>query len=404
MMQKDAGILADADISALFESGLLASPRPLDADQIQPASLDLRLGAKAERVRASFMPGPGTPVVDKLERLKLDEVDLTAGAVLETGCVYIVPLLESLALSQDLSASANPKSSTGRLDIFTRVITDRAREFDKVPAGYNGPLYLEVSPRTFPIVVRAGSRLSQIRFRRGDARLDDRALAALDRKADLVNGLANISNGIAISIDLAAESGGFVGFRAKRHTGLIDVDKRALCEVLDYWEPIPRHRRTELVLDPDQFYILVSREAVHVPPDYAAEMVPYDPLVGEFRVHYAGFFDPGFGHAAAGGGSSRAVLEVRSREVPFLLGHGQTIGRLVYERMAERPDRLYGAGLGSNYQAQTLKLSKHFRPYPCTSAYAETQRTPHPTASRPPSPSGGEGSLWRGFGYNSGAR
>lgn len=363
MMQKDAGILADADIAALFESGLLVSPRPRDPDQIQPASLDLRLGAKAYRVRASFMPGPGTPVIDKLERLKLHEIDLTAGAVLETGCVYIVPLLEGLALSPELSASANPKSSTGRLDIFTRVIADGAQEFDKVPAGYHGPLYLEVSPRTFPIVVRTGSRLSQIRFRKGRAQLDEAELAALHDAEMLVAAeMPNISGGgIALSVDLSGGADRLIGYRGKHHTAVVDVDKRAAHDILDFWEPIYDRGARELVLDPDEFYILVSREAVHVPPLYAAEMTPFDPLVGEFRVHYAGFFDPGFGHSAAGGTGSRAVLEVRSHEVPFILEHGQIVGRLVYEHMLHRPSALYGIDLGSNYQAQQLKLSKHFR-------------------------------------------
>jgi dCTP deaminase len=356
-----AGILPAHQIAGLVEAGYIQPARPLTNEQIQPASLDLRLGQIAYRVRASFLPGPSLTVADRLDMLKLHEFDISDGAVFETSCVYIVPLMESLNLPEDLAAAANPKSSTGRLDIFTRVITDRAREFDSVPAGYKGPLYLEVSPRTFPIVARAGSRLSQIRFRRGNARLNDAALLALHRKVGLVDGMPNISNGIAISIDLAGGSGGVIGFRAKRHTGLIDVDKRAMCEVLDYWEPIPPHRRTELVLDPDQFYILVSREAVQVPPEYAAEMVPYDPLVGEFRVHYAGFFDPGFGHNEAGGEGSRAVLEVRSHEIPFILEHGQVVGRLAYEHMIERPKKLYGADLGSHYQAQGLKLSKHFR-------------------------------------------
>ncbi len=363
MTQRQAGILADADIAALFTDGLLSAPRALDADQSQPASLDLRLGTKAYRVRASFMPGPGTPVVDKLERLKLHEVDLTAGAVLETGCVYIVPLLEGFALSPDLSASANPKSSTGRLDIFTRVIADGAQEFDKVPPGYRGPLYLEVSPRTFPIVVRTGSRLTQIRFRKGRAQLAEAELSALHEAETLVAAeMPNISGGgIALSVDLSGGPDRLIGYRGKHHTGVVDVDRRAAHDVLDFWEPIHDRGARELVLDPDEFYILVSREAVHVPPLYAAEMTPFDPLVGEFRVHYAGFFDPGFGHSAAGGSGSRAVLEVRSHEVPFILEHGQIVGRLVYEHMLHRPHALYGTDLGSNYQAQGLKLSKHFR-------------------------------------------
>ena len=359
-----AGILADRGIAALFESGALSAPKPREHDQIQPASLDLRLGAKAYRVRASFLPGRDTPVLAKLDRLKLHEIDLTAGAVLETGCVYIVPLLEALALPAGISASTNPKSSTGRLDIFTRVMIDGGQEFDKVPAGYRGPLYLEISPRTFPIIVRTGSRLSQIRFRSGETQLDETALAELHESETLVGSKEpNVSGGgIALSIDLNGDGSGIVGYRGKHHTGVIDVDQKAAHDALDFWEPIANRGSGELILDPDEFYILVSREAVHVPPLYAAEMTPFDPLVGEFRVHYAGFFDPGFGHSSAGGTGSRAVLEVRSHEVPFILEHGQIVGRLVYERMMERPSALYGTDLKSNYQAQGLKLSKHFRP------------------------------------------
>ena len=360
---RTTGILPDRDIAGLFAEGGLTSAGPLDADQIQPASLDLRLGARAYRVRASFLPGPASTVADKLERLKLHEIDLSAGAVLETGCVYIVPLQEELALPADVSASANPKSSTGRLDIFTRVMADRTQEFDKIPAGYNGPLFLEVSPRTFPIVVRKGSRLSQVRFRKGLALLAEPELHALHGAETLVaSENPNISGGgIALSVDLAGAGDGPIGYRGKHHTAVIDVDIRAAHDLEDFWEPIHARGRGELILDPDEFYILVSREAVHVPPDYAAEMTPFDPLVGEFRVHYAGFFDPGFGHSAAGGTGSRAVLEVRSHEVPFILEHGQIVGRLVYEHMLSRPEHLYGADLKSNYQAQGLKLSKHFR-------------------------------------------
>ena len=363
-MGRDTGILADRAIAALLESGRLKSEKPLDDDQIQPASLDLRLGSKAFRVRASFMPGPSHLVADKLDRLSLHVIDLSEGAVLETGCVYIVPLMESLELPEGMSASANPKSSTGRLDIFTRVITDRAQEFDKIPAGYSGPLYLEISPRTFPIVVRRGSRLSQIRFRMGQSILSEQELQALHESDVLVaSDKPNVSGGgIALSIDLKGTGPeGLIGYRGKHHTAVVDVDEKDQHDIFDFWEPLYSRGRNELILDPDEFYILVSREAVHVPPDYAAEMTPFDPLVGEFRVHYAGFFDPGFGHAPAGGRGSRAVLEVRSHEVPFILEDGQIVGRLVYEHMQEKPASLYGSGLGSNYQAQGLKLSKHFR-------------------------------------------
>ncbi|MEO0919938.1 MAG: 2'-deoxycytidine 5'-triphosphate deaminase, partial [Pseudomonadota bacterium] len=298
-------------INQLNAEGSLNTPLAFADGQVQPASLDLRLGEKAYRVRAAFMPGAGNSVADKLEQLKLHEIDLADGAVLETGCVYIVPLLETLDLPDNISASANPKSSTGRLDIFTRVLTDQAVEFDKVPAGYSGPLYLEVSPRTFPIVVRMGSRLSQIRFRIGHALLDAAQLAALHENETLVaDDNVNITQaGIALSVDLSGFDNNLIGYRGKHHTAVVDVDKPGAHDVLDFWEPIPSRGRQELILDPDEFYILVSREAVHVPPDYAAEMTPFDPLVGEFRVHYAGFFDPGFGHSAAGGTGSRAVLE-----------------------------------------------------------------------------------------------
>lgn len=360
-----AGIFSARLIGDLVTAGAVAPAMPLDDDQIQPASLDLRLGTTAYRVRASFLPGPKTPVAERIKALKLHEIDLTQGAVLERGCVYIVPLAERLALPETVSATANPKSSTGRLDIFTRVICDGARGFDSVPPGYEGPLYLEISPRTFPALVRAGSRLSQIRFRVGQTRLDVDEHKALHADQTLVFDADDaVGEGVALSIDLRGEGrNGLIGFRSKRHTGVVDVDKKAALAVLDYWEPLYGRGQNELILDPDEFYILVSREAVHVPPDYAAEMIPFDPLVGEFRVHYAGFFDPGFGHSEAGGTGARAVLEVRSREVPFLLGHGQTIGRLIYERMAERPAKLYGKDLGSNYQAQSLKLSKHFKPF-----------------------------------------
>src|SRR4029079_13715768 len=282
--KRAAGILPAQMIPELVAGEKVRVPRDPDADQIQPASLDLRLGPRALRVRASFLPGPNATVAERLESLTLHEVDLASGAVLETGCVYIVPLMESLALPQDVAAAANQKSSTGRLDIFTRVITDRAREFDSVPAGYHGPLYLEVSPRTFPIIARAGSRLSQIRFRRRDGQLrgaDARALQddpplihaaelrALHDDTPLIDGAPNIASGLAVSIDLAGTNG-HVGYRAKRHTGVIDVDKRGVLDVLDYWEPLSVHKGAELVLDPDQFYILVSREGVRIPRAYAA--------------------------------------------------------------------------------------------------------------------------------------
>ncbi len=357
-----SGILPSQAVARLIASGGVALAEPIADTQLQPASLDLRLGAVAYRVRASFLPQPGSRVQSKLDELSLHTISLSQGAVLETGCVYIVPLLESLALPADIEASANPKSSTGRLDVFTRVIADGVAAFDQIPAGYSGPLYAEICPQTFPIVVRKGSRLSQIRFRIGSATDSDAQLRVLHLAQQLVSDAdADISGGIALSVDLKGDDTGLIGYRARRHTGVVDVDRPGCCPVEDYWDPIKSSGKQRLILDPDQFYILASKEAVHVPPSHAAEMVPFNPLVGEFRVHYAGFMDPGFGHAAAGGHGSRVVLEVRSHKVPFILEHGQIIGRLIYERMTEIPEIIYGRDLKSNYQGQGLKLSKHFK-------------------------------------------
>jgi dCTP deaminase len=361
MIFKD-GIQSAKVIAELIATQAIHSKSPVQEGQIQPASLDLRLGSKAYRVRASFLPGPHHSVAQQLEKMALHEIDLKPGAVLETGCVYVAEIQETLALPTDIAASANPKSSTGRIDVFTRVIADHAREFDAVEAGYKGPIYAEISPRTFPVLVREGSRLSQIRFRKGFPRLSDEELAKLHDQNPLVTSTKpSFQGGIALSVDLSGfGSERLIGYRAKKFTGLIDVDRAKGGRVADYWEPLFAENDKILILDPGHFYILASKEAVQVPPDFAAEMVPFDPLVGEFRVHYAGFFDPGFGHSSAGGEGARAVLEVRSRDVPFMLEDGQIVGRLVYEHMAERPEVLYGADSGSNYQAQGLKLSKHF--------------------------------------------
>ena len=352
------GVIPAQGIDRMLDAGEIVCAEPTVAGQVQPASLDLRLGRRAYRVRASFLPVSAS-VLDRLADFEMLSIDLTDGAVLEKGCVYLVPLMEALALPGDVSAVANAKSSTGRLDLFTRLITDHATEFDRVAPGYAGPLYAEISPRSFSVLVRPGMRLNQIRFRRGSATLDDASLRTLHAYERLVGGEAHISGGLAFSVDLDLPDGR-VGWRAKPHTGLIDLDRLSHYAPEDFWEPVlARDRR--IILDPGSFYILVSREAVHVPPDYAAEMAPYIAMVGEFRVHYAGFFDPGFGHADAGGAGSRGVLEVRCHEAPFALEHGQIVGRLVYERMSERPHILYGGSLGSNYQGQGLKLSKHFR-------------------------------------------
>ena len=361
------GVLPFQELRAL-EGRAIRPALPLTDAQLQPASLDLRLGRRAYRVRASFLPGPDATVEAKIGKYGLYDFDLTEGAVLERGCVYIVPLLEALDLPPALSGTANPKSSTGRLDIFTRLIADRSSEFDRVRGGYAGPLYAEISPRTFGVKVRTGTRLSQLRLRRGRTTASDAALRRLHARDPLFEqsgngGGATIERGrLSVSIDLAGHpQSGLVGFKAKRDAGVIDYDRIAAYDPLDFWEPIHARQHDFLVLNLDDFYILASKEAVSVPPDHAAEMVPYDTEVGEFRVHYAGFFDPGFGHREQGGSGSRAVLEVRPHEVPFMLEDGQLVGRLAYERLAALPERLYGTGIGSTYQAQGLRLSKHFK-------------------------------------------
>ncbi|SDZ13738.1 dCTP deaminase [Jannaschia faecimaris] len=353
-MTYPTGVLASQQIHLMAQSGGIKAPHFVDG-QVQPASLDLRLGDVAYRVRASFLPGAGRKLSDRLPDFEMHRVDLSNGAVLEKGCVYLVPLQESLALPEGISAVANAKSSTGRLDLLTRTVTDGGTEFDRIPPGYDGPLYAEICPRSFSVLVRAGMRLNQIRFRAGEAVLSDAALRKLHSETPLVDGVPKIDDGLGFSVDLTPGGGNLVGWRAKPHTGVIDLDKLGHYTPDDFWEAIRTDRRS-IILDPGAFYILVSREAVTIPPTHAAEMAPYLAMVGEFRVHYAGFFDPGFGH----GVPARGVLEVRCHEAPFVLEDGQIVGRLVYETMSEVPLHLYGQDMASNYQGQGLKLSKHF--------------------------------------------
>ncbi|MCB2097353.1 MAG: 2'-deoxycytidine 5'-triphosphate deaminase [Parvularculaceae bacterium] len=359
------GVLNAEQIAEEIASGAVRLSGALGPRQLQPASIDLTIARRGWRVRASFLPPPGKSVAARLaDGLMMHEIDLAQGAVLERGCVYLVELAESLRLPREISGAANPKSSTGRIDVFVRLVVDSANggrvAFDEAPAGYEGPLYAEISPRTFSILVREGSSLNQLRLKRGVTRLDDEALAALHAREPLIDGVADIEGGIGLSVDLAPANK-VVGWRARRHAALIDVDHPATLDAEDYFEPIATPRGGFIILDPDEFYILASREALSIPPDYAAEMTPISPGLGEFRVHYAGFFDPGFGWRPGGPNGSRAVLEVRSHDAAFVLEHGQLVARLVYERMEARPATLYGQGVLSNYQGQGLKLSKHFR-------------------------------------------
>ena len=354
------GVLADSQLNDLISKGRIQADQAFEPGQIQPASLDLRLGETAYRVRASFLAGRGNSVAERLELFKMHEIDIREGAVLEKGCVYVVPLLERLGLPETLSGAASAKSSIGRLDLLTRIITDEGIEFDRVPLGYAGPLYVEICPRSFSVVARTGQMLSQIIFRNGDTFLSDLELTNLHERTPIVSDEPVIDSGLGFSVDLSPRAGGLIGYRAKPHTGVIDLARLNHYEVSEYWEEISTHDK-RLILDPGAFYILVSREAIAIPPTHAAEMAPYLAMVGEFRVHYAGFFDPGFGWSDAGGAGSRGVLEVRCHEAPFVLEHGQIVGRLVYEKMSTVPEQVYGKDIKSNYQGQGLKLSKHFK-------------------------------------------
>ena len=378
-IKKVPGVLSGQEITQLINKNIISSDHKINKDLIQPASIDLRLGLKAWRVPASFLPGKGNLVSERLKNFAMHEISLVDGAVLECGCVYIVKLLEHVSLTDDLNGVANPKSSTGRLDVFTRLIVDGAQEFEDVPTGYSGPLYVEISPRTFSILVRTGSRLNQLRIRRGYSVTTDKEMEILQKHVGLVrtegdNNLPDkIKNGVPLSVDLVGEKG-LIGYKARKHSRLIDVDKPNFYKREFFWEKITTEdliyqtnfsengtSSSGLVLSPDAFYILASKEYVSVPSNYAAEMRAYDTKVGEFRAHYAGFFDPGFGLSELGASKTRAVLEVRSHDVPFLIEQEQTICRLVYEPMANVPNFLYGeAGGANNYQAQGLKLSKHF--------------------------------------------
>jgi dCTP deaminase len=365
---RNSGILPSQAIQNLIARECIVGNTQISEDQIQPASLDLRLGDIAHRVRASFLPGPQTTVEGKINQLRMTRVDLTSAAVFEKDCVYIVPLLEEVHLPDNISGKANPKSTTGRLDVFTRLITDYGVEFDRVPPGYKGKLYAEIVPRTFTVRIRAGMKLSQLRFVQGTADSQDKDIKRLDREQTLVYMdedspiKARLDRGLRITVNLeASEKGEVIAYKARSNAPIIELDRINYYSPEEFWEPRQQNDSKSLILGAGDFYILASRERVRVPPDFAAEMVPFDPSDGEFRIHYAGFFDPGFGYGSSEIKGTRAVLEVRAHEVPFLIEHGQLVGRLNYMPLLSRPDKIYGVQIGSSYQQQALALSKQFR-------------------------------------------
>jgi dCTP deaminase len=364
-----SGVLPRQALRTLVAAGAISSPQGVPERNLQPASVDLTLGTVAYRLRCSFLPG-SFPVEQKLRDYQMGSLDLTDGAVLEQNRPYLIPLNERLRLPSGVRGRTNPRSSTGRIDVFTRVVTDYGQHFDEVKEGYEGGLYLEVVPRSFTIKVKAGLTLNQLRLTNGAARLSDAELIELGATDPIVypggseypDERAVVSDGLFLSVDLSGEGRRFAGYKARKSSALLDLQRTGYYNVRDFFERVePREGR--LILDPEDFYLLVSRERVRIPPDYAAEMAAYDPTSGELRTHYAGFFDPGFGDVPPGErAGTPAVLEVRAHDVPFALEHGQRLCRLTFERMAERPEAAYGSAIGSRYQRQYLALGRQFKP------------------------------------------
>jgi dCTP deaminase len=370
MSEPTPGVFPSQELNRAIEAEWISSgDYRIRPEAVQPASIDLRLGDFAWALRCSFLPDVDSTVEEKTEGLAFQRVDLRDGAVLERDRPYLVPLIEELALPEDVRAKANPKSSTGRLDVFTRVITDRHHRFDDIRAGYRGKLYLEIVPRSFAIQVKTGLSLNQLRIARGDVRLGDADIRGLQDSSPLLyvdseavpqSDLA-LSDGLFLSLDLSGPADRTVGYRAKKNSLPVDLSRVRAYRWTDYWDPVFPEPGGRVVLEPEIFYLLLSAEGVSIPPQIAAEMMAYDPTAGELRTHYAGFFDPGFGYDPEGQNhGSRAALEVRARDVSFMVEHRQPVCKLGLERMAAPAERLYGASLGSNYQGQVTMLSKHF--------------------------------------------
>jgi dCTP deaminase len=366
----DRGVLPNQHLSRAIDEGVIhAGGFTIPRENIQPASLDLRLGEVAYRIRCSFLPDRDA-VEDKVKNYVIDELDLhKEGVVLETNRPYLIPLKERLKLPANVRGKANPKSSTGRLDVFTRLISDGSYRFDQIAPGYEGGLYLEVVPLSFAIRVREDLSLNQLRLSVGRPQLDDDDLLAFHRETPLLfsggrpvaDAEFAMANGLFLSLDLRGDAGGRVGYRARDNAPLLDMTRSGPLDPESYWEHVRREDGDRIVLTPQRFYLLMSDQAVTIPPTLAAEMTAYDPTSGELRTHYAGFFDPGFGYDPEGRfHGSRAALEVRAHDVPFMIEHGQRVCKLTFEHMLEAPTALYGGDIGSSYQRQEETLGKHF--------------------------------------------
>ncbi len=377
-IQERTGVYSFQLLKDAVAKGVISSKgAPIGEGQIQPASVDLRLGPKVYRLVSSFLP-EGVSVEDKLHAidsygsdLVMYETDISGGGILEKGHVYLIPLLEELALPEGVTGRANPKSTTGRLDIFARILTDRGARFDDIADGYSGGLFLEVMPRSYTIKVKEGLSLVQLRLMRGECVLSDAKLKTLNNDHKLLyNGdrpiptkEMNIAKGLFMSVDLlGTDSDIVIGYKSRKNSLVVDLTKRNYYNIRDFWEPVCRSERRTLILEPEEFYILSSKEKIRIPPACAAEMVAFEAGSGELRTHYAGFFDPGFGYGPKGEVlGTKAVLEVRAHDVPFMISDGQSFCKLFYEKMIEIPEKVYGPKIGSSYQFQGITLSKQFK-------------------------------------------
>ncbi|MEE9614023.1 MAG: 2'-deoxycytidine 5'-triphosphate deaminase [Thermodesulfobacteriota bacterium] len=372
-----SGVFSCQELERAIARGVISSDVKIAEAQIQPASLDLRLGGKAYRLVSSFLPDKKQKVFNIFTsgKMIMYEHELTdEGMVLEKNCVYLIPLMERLDLPPDVGGKANPKSTTGRLDIFTRVITDRNPRFDEIPTEYKGELFLEVMPRSFTVKVRKGQSLVQLRLRenRESCRVTGKQLKELNKKTPLLYdgdrpvplSKGNLSSGMLyMSVDLKGGEDGIIGYKSKRNSQVVDLKEKNYYNMEEFWEPIKRNsKENTLILEPEEFYILGSKESISIPVGCAADMAPYEAGSGELRTHYAGFFDPGFGYGTDGElKGTKAVLEVRAHDVPFMLAHGQSFCNLYFEKMSEVPEKVYGPKIGSSYQYQGIALSKQFK-------------------------------------------
>ncbi len=350
------GALVYQDYLKLIKKNYIIN-ETIDQNQIQPASLDLSLSEECYEIKHSFLSHK-TTVRRKLKDLIIKKINLNKEFIFKKDKTYIVKLNESLNLKNNIFGHCNPKSSTGRLDIFCRTIVDFAEEYEKIPNNYQGEIFLEITSRSFDVAFKKGNCLNQLRLIMGNQYyLSDEQLKKIKTKLKITNFKKNtlkINNGVKISVDLSNSK--TIAYVAKNNTPVLKFSKIKSHKINDFWKAI-KNIDNSLLIEKNKFYILKSKEKVIIPDNLAGEMIPYDTGIGDFRAHYAGFFDPGFGMP----NGTYAVLEVKTNEIPFLLEDGQTIARIKYEKLNKNSNIVYGKDIKSNYQNQGLKLSKHFK-------------------------------------------